>query len=194
MAYGQVDPARLQGEALTRWYLRSPAEIEQERREASERAHDEFFGFPGVGGDGVDRIQVAEVGQARADTPSGQQPAAGKARKWGYWGVGSCRNCHGYTPETLPPLGGHSPGPPSWLPFSRSGPPRSSLRRPSKDRPECEMQERSDLAICSRQPTEDAKAECYGTVTRRRSQCDLTGDLGKPPLFTARRRSGRPYP
>ena len=31
MAYGQIDPARLQGEALRRWYLRSPAEVEEER-------------------------------------------------------------------------------------------------------------------------------------------------------------------
>jgi hypothetical protein len=32
MAYSQVDPARLQGDALTRWYLRSPADIEQEQQ------------------------------------------------------------------------------------------------------------------------------------------------------------------
>lgn len=28
----QIDPARLEGEALRRWYLRSPDEIEQERQ------------------------------------------------------------------------------------------------------------------------------------------------------------------
>ena len=30
MAYGQIDPARLNGDALTQWYLRSPADIEEE--------------------------------------------------------------------------------------------------------------------------------------------------------------------
>ena len=30
MADGQIDPARLNGDALTQWCLRSPAEIEEE--------------------------------------------------------------------------------------------------------------------------------------------------------------------
>jgi hypothetical protein len=30
MAIGQISPAHLEGEALRRWYLRSPNEIEQE--------------------------------------------------------------------------------------------------------------------------------------------------------------------
>jgi hypothetical protein len=42
MASGQIDPARLEGEALRRWYLRSPDEIDAERRQAADRAHDEF--------------------------------------------------------------------------------------------------------------------------------------------------------
>lgn len=37
MAFGQVDPARLEGEALRRWYLRSPDEIDDERK-PTERA------------------------------------------------------------------------------------------------------------------------------------------------------------
>jgi len=194
MAYGQVDPARLQGEALTRWYLRSPAEIEQERREASERAHDEFFGFLGVDGQRADRIQVAEVSQARAPNTSRQQLAAGNARKWGYWGIDSCRDCHGYTLETLPPQRGHSPNPWNWPPLSRAGSTSSSPRPPREERPECEAQERSDRALCSRQPTGDAKAACYGTATRRQAHCNQTGDLGEPPLFTARRKSGGRWP
>lgn len=43
MAFGQIDPARLEGDALRRWYLRSPAEIEDERRKAQERAYEDFF-------------------------------------------------------------------------------------------------------------------------------------------------------
>lgn len=34
MARNPIDPARLSGEALTRWYLRTPAQIEAERDRA----------------------------------------------------------------------------------------------------------------------------------------------------------------
>lgn len=42
MAERQVDPARLTGEALDRWYRRSPEEIEAEKRAAEARRHDAF--------------------------------------------------------------------------------------------------------------------------------------------------------
>jgi len=44
MAYGQIDPARLDGDALTRWYLRSPADIEQERQVSAAQRYADFFG------------------------------------------------------------------------------------------------------------------------------------------------------
>ena len=44
MAYGLIDPARLDGDALTRWYLRSPANIDQERQTAAAHRYDDFFG------------------------------------------------------------------------------------------------------------------------------------------------------
>lgn len=40
----QIDPARLEGEALRRWYLRSPAEIERERQATANAGHAAFFG------------------------------------------------------------------------------------------------------------------------------------------------------
>lgn len=43
MAERQIDPSRLQGEALRRWYLRSPQDLEQERQAAQARRYDEFF-------------------------------------------------------------------------------------------------------------------------------------------------------
>jgi hypothetical protein len=52
MAFGQIDPARLQGDALTQWYLRSPDDIEQERQEAASERYRAFFGGgidPGIG-------------------------------------------------------------------------------------------------------------------------------------------------
>src|SRR5688572_25372841 len=46
-----VDPARLEGEALTRWYLRTPHEIEAERNSAQEQRYREFFGGAETGQD-----------------------------------------------------------------------------------------------------------------------------------------------
>lgn len=39
-----IDPARLEGEALDRWYRRTPEEIAEEHRMAEQDRHDEFFG------------------------------------------------------------------------------------------------------------------------------------------------------
>jgi len=39
----QVDPARLEGEALRRWYLRSPEDLELERQAAEAQRYDTFF-------------------------------------------------------------------------------------------------------------------------------------------------------
>jgi hypothetical protein len=44
MAYGEIDPARLEGNALTSWYLRSPTDIEQERQAAATQRYADFFG------------------------------------------------------------------------------------------------------------------------------------------------------
>lgn len=47
MAESQVDPARLQGEALRRWYLRSPTQIEEERQAEAQRRYESYFGGAG---------------------------------------------------------------------------------------------------------------------------------------------------
>lgn len=43
MAQGQIDSARLESEALRRWYLRPPADIEKERQAAALQRHHDFF-------------------------------------------------------------------------------------------------------------------------------------------------------
>lgn len=113
---------------------------------------------------------------------------------WDYWGVRGCANCHGYKPGTLPPAGGHSPFPPNYSP--RSGNSNgSSTPQPRRDeRKQCAAQERNDRGVCTQQPTERAKAVCHQSATRRRVHCNATGEIGEPELFTARRRSGRPWP
>lgn len=42
-----IDPASLEGDALTRWYQRSPAEVEQERQAAEAQRYNAFFGRGG---------------------------------------------------------------------------------------------------------------------------------------------------
>jgi hypothetical protein len=43
-----LDPANLQGDALTSWYLRTPTDIEQERQMAATQRYQDFFGGGGV--------------------------------------------------------------------------------------------------------------------------------------------------
>ena len=43
MAERQIDTSRLQGEALQRWYLRSPQDEEQERQATAAQRYDDFF-------------------------------------------------------------------------------------------------------------------------------------------------------
>jgi hypothetical protein len=43
---GSIDVGSLEGDALTRWYLRSPAEIEQEREDAAAKRYQDFFSRP----------------------------------------------------------------------------------------------------------------------------------------------------
>jgi hypothetical protein len=224
MAFGQVDPARLEGEALRRWYLRSPDDTEDERKRAATMAYDNFFSHPRAGrtshaaakadeqGDRPYEVDWNTAGPNRWRGMAAKSNTAPKAQRhsvhdgqvqlaaaaprgfWDYWGFRGCQNCHGYTPGTLPPIGGHSPYPPGYSP--RSGNPGGSSSQPRKDKhPQCEMQERQDRGVCAQQPTERTKAVCNETATERRVWCDShDGEIGKPRLFTARRKSDRPWP
>jgi hypothetical protein len=45
---GSIDVGSLEGDALTRWYVRSPAEIEQERQAAAAKRYQDFYGPSGT--------------------------------------------------------------------------------------------------------------------------------------------------
>jgi hypothetical protein len=45
---GSIDVGSLEGDALTRWYLRSPADIEQERQAAAAKRYQDFYGPSGT--------------------------------------------------------------------------------------------------------------------------------------------------
>ena len=75
----QIDPARLKGDALRRWYLRSPDELEKERQALSDQRHLAFFGDGS--GDGPAATSAGAV-RRRTETP-------GKARPSGEGGLRS---------------------------------------------------------------------------------------------------------
>jgi hypothetical protein len=199
MAYGQIDPARLEGDALRRWYLRSPADIEEERRRKASRVYDAFFSesttapnseqYPQRDETSSDRTlasgQELDDGRWRGERaapplPSQYQLAAASPRGfWDYWSPRGCQNCHGYTPDTLPPIGGHSPFPPSYSPRTGGGsgdsaPPRDEW----SDRPQCNQQFEADRKIC-----QAAKSpKCGENQKKRLGHCNITGEVGTPRL------------
>lgn len=227
MAFGQIDPARLEGDALTRWYLRSPADIEAEKRQAASRAYDAFFSQPedlqSNGGPepasasaaasddtgstvadlfwrqtGPNRFSAERASQpmlaSGADT-RGFQLAAASFPFWGRWPSNGCTNCHNPRTGDLRPDSIPGPRPPTFSPRVGSGPGGPSQERRRDKYPQCEMQERQDRGICAQQPTEPAKAACNASATERRVWCDThQGEIGKPDLFRARRKDGRPWP
>jgi hypothetical protein len=111
MAYGQIDPARLDGDALTRWYLRSPTDIEQERQADAAQRYADFLG--------VDRAAQEEASTAYpspselGDSQLGQDEAThgalapyGDARiSWGNDGAfgGGTRVAEAFDPTKVAP-------------------------------------------------------------------------------------------
>lgn len=82
MADGPVDPASLEGDALTRWYRRTPQQIAEERRRAAAEAYNRFFyptpSDPALNTDSAVDIQDSSPGD-------GQEPTDGQVdRSAGY--------------------------------------------------------------------------------------------------------------
>jgi len=216
MVDGQIDPARLEGEALRRWYARPPREIEDGRQRAAAYAYDGFFGvvpsaeFERQPNTSFETTEIASLrkrwnkasdrpwrpggaankqaalARRESSSPDYRQAAAsGSSGFWDYWGVRGCGSCHGYTPETLPPVRGHSPFPPGSS-FRRGGSDGSSSSRPSwGGGPQCSQQFEADRKICQRART----PECWENSNRRLAHCSRTGEVSIPPLRYGR--SGR---
>lgn len=202
MSVTQVDPAQLQGGALTRWYLRSPNEIEAERNAAAQKRYDEFFSpaqeVPTATSsapppssdrqanwqvDGLNRWQgTAGTFNASAAAPSfGGQPAQPSSARHGgpSWPQPHdplCRTCH---------RGGVPPLPAGALPSFRDTPTPSSGGRGKRDFPQCDIQLERDTEICTRQPNRVARAMCHESAMERYSYCKRKdGEVGWPDLFT----------
>ena len=206
MAFGQIDPARLEGDALRRWYLRPPADIEAERRQNAASTYDSFFSqqtgdlTPHKDSHRQDETpdgylwsswQQHEDGRWRGERADRQPPegryqlAASPRGFWDYWSPKGCQNCHGYTPDTLPPIGGHSPLPPNHSPRTGGGSGDSGAQPRGGDKKECDQQAASDSQICGRLQSPKDIAICRETASRRYAHClRPDGTTGFPPLET----------
>ena len=121
---------------------------------------------------------------------------------WDYWSPQGCANCHGYTPGTLPPVGGHSPFPPSFSPYARgagSSGGSGSSEPEHPEPPQCKQQEQRDNGICKRQvspipnDTPRVRAICHASRMERYAHClDMKGEIGFPQLMTYKAQQGEP--
>ena len=198
MVGSQVDPARLSGDALRRWYLRSPEETAQERLSASERAHDRFLG-------GEAAIRTSMFAMRPTDETHGAPMlrTASSANRWrGQHEVSAgfqarspgnttapqtatdhddCIGCHGrLRPPTIP-------FPWTWGRSLRDIPTPPPSKLPERDRKQCELQHEFDTDICNGQATQEANAVCHGSASERYAHCRKTGELDTPHLSTFRR-------
>jgi hypothetical protein len=217
MAYGQIDPARLAGEALTRWYLRSPADIERERQAAAAQNYDDFFAggsarsrIPDLFSQGPDAASGAADSMAVRSTagpnrslseqaPSSNHPTDAASELEGAGGATA------YIPSNTqmaanawPCAGCHgtgiSPFPPAFSKPPWATPwtpgPNTTPRKPAKPHPpQCAMQNMKDSRICSREPYDAWKSVCLRSASEREAYCIANdGQVGWPPLETHDRR------
>ncbi|MFN9848330.1 MAG: hypothetical protein ACK56C_08160 [Alphaproteobacteria bacterium] len=158
-----IDPSRLEGDALARWYRRSPQEVEREREMASRRAYDAFFVRDGA----------SAFGQLMAKTTSGPEAIA------------DCVGCHGRAPPMFP-----FPFRPGGFPVFREGTPQPPSKPPERDRKQCDLQYEFDTDICTGQVNEESKAVCHESAAKRLAHCLRYGEVDTPALNTFPR--GRP--
>jgi hypothetical protein len=151
MAYSQIDPASLQGDALTQWYRRSPEEIEQARQAATTQRYNDFFGW--VGDHDPDPGFGIEVGSAGDIDPGFSRGVQGPAKdidpgfSWIPVGPNRWRSAGSADPDTWPKaahmpsleLGPSEPGihpvpmPTPWKNWERRGPRPVSMAQPQLD-------------------------------------------------------------
>lgn len=186
MAFSQVDPASLDGEALQRWYLRSPLDLQREKLAAANQRYDDFMG--GFDPDGRpprfagQDIPVPSEDVDRGARTVGDVDTLGSAKVQLAANNPTCVLCHG-TGFQPPLLQGR--------PALRDGQTSAPSKPPERDRKQCEMQDRRDRQICAQQPTNAATAVCHQTASDRYSHCLLTGEVSTPKLFTIPGYSGR---
>jgi hypothetical protein len=204
MAGGQIDPARLDGDALTQWYLRSPAEIEQERQAAAAQRYADFFGTTGEPGS-----QTSGISPDRSlPDPNGSQSGHAGVERVGPDGrfddgvyrpgqddaqltptaatIWNCPTCHGVVPPAPIPV----PLLPLYWKFSKfpppGGPPSSEEGSSAGNHPpQCAIQYDNDSNVCREVPKADARQRCWKSAADREAYCiHSKGEVGYPNLIT----------
>jgi hypothetical protein len=132
MAYSQIDPASLQGDALTRWCQRSPQDIERERQAVYAQRYDDFVAgtqptsqapdpshqsldaTTGEGAPGLLWVRTGPNSWRGQTSPSGSDTGQGakvggsglaqlaSAAGSAAPGFGDCLTCHGRVAPPLP--------------------------------------------------------------------------------------------
>jgi hypothetical protein len=202
MAFGQIDPARLDGDALRQWYLRSPADIEADRQKAAAQAYDAFFGLPDPTAEddarvarrpersdnsGASQLIWTQVGpnqfrSERAPTNPAPAPAyqlaASVIPARGYVPIPGCINCHG--PRLAPPAPtSPMPLPPMFNPRRGSSGGSTEADDEWSDKPQCNQQFVEDRKVCQRAQNYN----CWANQMERLSYCNQTGQVGRPRLM-----------
>ncbi|THD80601.1 MAG: hypothetical protein E7812_07685 [Phenylobacterium sp.] len=196
MPYDPVDPASLEGEDLTSWYLRSPEEIEQQRQAAAQQRYNAFFNGgrssdPPVGGQADPDAYSSDQPPAFGDASDGAAPGLQKASyvvPAGAASDASCPTCHAplkpYSPPPQPQWpslpSGWNPVFPAWPMLRDIAGGGGSSKPPEPDRKQCEMQEERDGQICGRQPESDVRAVCRQRAMVRYKHCRDTGEVDSP--------------
>jgi len=176
------DPASLSGEALTRWYQRSPRDLERARQLQADDRYDAFIGTgktqPKPSLQLASGLSGPARGQFAVSLPTTAVPVSRNQ-------IGHvCVSCH--DPVALPPTMFPWPVWPM-RPLKRdtpNPPPGEPKQDPNRERKQCEIQLQRDVAICNQQPNNAAKSVCFETSNRRYAHCRITGEVGEPDLFT----------
>lgn len=211
MAFGQIDPARLDGDALRQWYLRSPADIEEEKRQAAARAYDVFFSQPDssqpvdnarptptpsdpsqdAGTDATRNWRQIGPNRFRSEsTPPDSTPVSGTdssgfqlaSAPFPDWGRWPILGCvNCHNPQTGDLLPGSSPAPRPPMFSPRDG----GAGGGSSSR----RGEWSDKPECDQQAAMDNEicqraqnSQCWVNQLRRLNHCERTGEVNTPGL------------
>ena len=204
MAFSPIDPSRLQGEALNRWYLRSPGEIEQERRAAQAQNYDAFFGGaePAAPSASYQDANAAiddgpawttnEADRWKGDNQSAYGPASDRQSRYfqvsaasqplAAPGILDCPTCHGRAPAPLP---FPSPFLPGSAVFRDTPSAPAGGGSPRQRFPQCHLQYDNDSETCGGLPTSAAGAKCRESASERLAYClSHDGEVQWPPLRT----------
>ena len=200
MPYDPVDPASLEGEDLTSWYLRSPQEIEQQRQAAAQQRYNQFFygdgsRDPPADDQAASGAYSSDQPPTFADTSGGVAPGLQKVSFVTPAGAApdaSCPTCHAPLPPSSPLPQPNWPSFPSgWNPVFPAWPMLRDMvgggggsKPPRKTPKQCEIQYDQDADVCRSPSLPIEPRDCWERAAERQRYCiNGKGEVGWPPLI-----------